>query len=168
MVESMDESLEVLIESMEEAECEEAVELIALAMNGEEASWAWKTMKHYFACRKEGIDSGRDYYVWRYEGGIHGLVGLHRQIWGPKENVWLSWFVVHPEHHGKGIGSALIDLITEKARHAGYKKLLVETYDSPTFEKARSFYKAKGFSKVGNIEDYLPDGAAMVVFGKRI
>ncbi len=51
---------------------------------------------------------------------------------------------------------------------AGYKNFLIETYDSPTFEKARSFYKAKGFSEIGRIEDYLPDGAAMIVFGKRI
>ncbi len=164
----MEELHEVIIEAMKEAECEEAVELIALSMNSEEACWARETMKLYFTCRKEGIDSGREYYVWRNEGKIHGLVGLHRQIWGPGENVWLSWFAVHPEHHGKGIGSALMDSITEKAQRAGYKKLLIETYSSPTFEKARSFYKTKDFSEVGRIEDYLPDGAAMVVFGKRI
>jgi GNAT superfamily N-acetyltransferase len=164
----MEESHEVIIEAMKEAECEEAVELIALSMNSEEACWARETMKLNFACRKEGIDSGREYYIWRNEGKIHGLVGLHRQIWGPGENVWLSWFAVHPEHHGMGIGSALIDWITEKAQRAGYKKLLIETYSSPTFDKARFFYKAKGFCEVGRIEDYLPDGAAMVVFGKRI
>ena len=167
-VEQMGRTSEIIFEAMKEEECEEAVELIALSMNSEEACWARETMKVYFACRNNGIDSGREYYIWRNEGTIQGLVGLHHQIWGPKENVWLSWFAVHPAHHGKGIGSKLIDLITEKARQAGYKKFLVETYSSPTFEKARSFYKAKDFSEIGRIEDYLPDGAAMVVFGKRI
>lgn len=138
-------------------------------MNSDEACWATETIKFYFACKKAGIDSGREYYVWRYNSSsICGLIGLHRQIWGPKENVWLSWFAVDPEHQGKGIGSKLIGLITAKVRQAGYKKLLVETYSSPTFEKARSFYKAKDFSEIGWIEDYLTDGAAMVIFGKEI
>jgi GNAT superfamily N-acetyltransferase len=137
-------------------------------MNKQEANWAVETMKLYFGCKKEGIESGREYYVWRKDDKICGLVGLHRQIWGPEGNVWLSWFAIHPSYQAKGIGGKLIDLITEKARRAGHKKLLVETYSSPTFEKARRFYKAKGFSEVGRIEDYLPDGAAMVVFGKEI
>jgi ribosomal protein S18 acetylase RimI-like enzyme len=80
----------------------------------------------------------------------------------------LSWFAVDPEYQDKGVGSRLIDLITEMARQAGYKKLLVETYSSTTFEKARGFYKSKNFSEIGRIEDYLPDGTAMVVFGKSI
>jgi GNAT superfamily N-acetyltransferase len=164
----MEEALKVTIEPMVETDCDEAVELISLSMNSEEACLARETMKLYFGCKKEGIGSGREYYVWRYRDNICGLVGLHRQIWGPQENVWLSWFAVHPEYHGKGVGGTLIDLITEKARQAGYKKLLVETYSSPTFEKARSFYKAKGFYEVGRIEDYLPGGAAMIVFGKKI
>jgi GNAT superfamily N-acetyltransferase len=164
----MEEQLDVSIEPMTEGDCEEAEELVRLSMNDEEACWARETMRFYFACKKEGIDSGREYYVWRRDGKIRGLVGLHRQIWGAEENVWLSWFAVHPEHHRKGTGGTLIDLITEKARQGGYKKLFVETYSSPTFEKARSFYKAKGFSEAGRIADYLPDGAAMIVFVRGI
>ena len=102
----------ILIKPMTEADCQEAIQLVGISMNIEEARWADETMKFYFACSKVGIDSGREYYVWRYGGKICGLVGLHRQIWGPKENVWLSWFAVHPEYRGKGVGSSLIDLIT--------------------------------------------------------
>ncbi len=61
-----------------------------------------------------------------------------------------------------------MDSIAENAVQVGYKKLFVETYENPTFKKALSFYKAKGFSEVGRIKDYLPDGTAMIVFGKRI
>lgn len=164
----MDTTPQISIEPMTEAQLEEAVQLVAVSMNDDEANWARQTMKLYFACRKLAVDSGRDYYVWQHNGKIYGLVGLHRYIWGPKENVWLSWFAVHPEQQGKGAGSLLIDSIKEQAIKAGHKNLFVETYDNQTFYKAHLFYKAKGFREMGRIQNYLPDGSAMVIFGMRI
>lgn len=164
----MCEILNISVEPMMEADVADSIKLIAVAMNPDEAEWARKTMDFYFKCKKCGLNSGREYYVWRYKSKISGLVGLHNYLWGPKGNVWLSWFAVHPEYHGKGAGSALMDAIEKQAKEAGFKKFLVETYDSPTFKKARSLYLAKGFSKIGKIEGYLPDGSAMIVFGKSI
>ena len=164
----MKQELQVSIEPMMEEDVEQSVELISVAMNRDEAEWARETMEFYFACKNHGLDSGRRYYVWRYQGEIHGLVGLHRYLWGPKENVWLSWFAIHPVYRGRDVGSAMIDAIEEIAKQSGYKKFLIETYDNPTFERARSFYKAKGFSQMGRVEDYLADGSAMLVFSKRI
>jgi len=158
----------VEIEPMREKQVDEAVRLIDISMNSDEAAWARKSMEFYFACGGHGIDSGRDYYVWREQGQIFGLIGLHRYIWGPEENVWLSWFAVHPEHQGRGAGAALIKEIRERASRAGYKKLLVETYDSPTFEKARRFYMANGFERSGRIDNYLRDGSAMIVLAMQI
>lgn len=146
---------------MKEDDLEEAIRLISDSMNSDE-------MEFYFSCNKHDIDSGRQYYVWRDNGQIYGLVGLHRYIWGLEENVWLSWFAVYPDHQGKGIGSALMDAAKEHAARAGYKKLPVETYDGPTFEKARRFYRARGFSETGRIENYLTDGSAMIVFATQI
>jgi GNAT superfamily N-acetyltransferase len=158
----------VALEQMGEGDLEEAVSLVSAAMNENEAEWAQDAFEFYFACKGRGLDSGREYCVWRRSGKICGLVGLHRYIWGPRENVWLSWFAVHPQEQGRGFGRALIAKIAERAQEQGYKKLLVETYDSPTFDKARSFYGANGFCEWGRIESYLPDGGAMIVFGKEI
>ena len=160
--------LEVLIEPMVETDSEEAIKLVRVAMNPDEADWARETLKLYFEGSRKDVDTGREYYVWRNKGRICGLVGLHRYVWGPAENVWLSWFAVDPDLHGKGAGSAMISAIEKRAVQAGYRKLFVETYESPTFETARSFYKAKGFCEMGRIENYLPDGSAMIVFGKII
>jgi len=159
---------EITIKLMSEDQVDEAVELVSKAMNADEGKWARNTMELYFTSKRHGIDSGREYYVWRDGGQICGLVGLHRHIWGPKENVWLSWFAVHPDWQGQGAGGALIDAIRKQAVRNGHKKLLVETYDSKTFDKARSFYEGKGFRQIGRIENYLPDGSAMVVFGMDI
>jgi len=164
----MCEVLNISVEPMTEADIADSVKLIAASMNQDEAEWARETMDFHFKCKISGLNSGREYYVWRYNNKIQGLVGLHRYLWGPKENVWLSWFAVHPEHHGKGAGSALMDAIEKQAKEAGFKKFLIETYDSPAFKKARSFYSAKGFLKIGKIKGYLPDDSAMIVFGKSI
>lgn len=160
--------IRVTIELMMESDIEESVELVAAAMNKDEAEWARETIEFYFACKKYGLDSGREYYLWRHQGKIQGLVGLHRYVWGPKDNVWLAWFAVHPNMQGTSVGSAMLDEIEHHAKKIGYKKLFVETYNSPIFKKARSFYKAKGFSQAGKIDDYLPDGSAMIIFEKRI
>jgi GNAT superfamily N-acetyltransferase len=164
----MERTSQISIEPMREEDIEEAVQVISLAMNSDEAKWAEETIKFYFACKRQGVDSGREYYVWRYGGRICGLVGLHRYVWGPEENVWLSWFAVQPEYQSKGAGSALMDAIKKHAIKAGYKKFFIETYEHPTFEKAHLFYKAHGFRKIGRVEDYLPDGSAMIVFGMQI
>ena len=153
---------------MTESDIEDAVELISRAMDNNEALWAQETMENYFACKKQGFNTGREYYIWRHEWKIRGLVGLHSYIWGPKENVWLSWFAVDPAYQKKGIGSALMVSIEKRAKQAGYEKFFIETYDNPTFRKAISFYKSAGFSELGRINNYLPDGSAMIVFGKNI
>jgi predicted GNAT superfamily acetyltransferase len=51
--------------------------------------------------------------------------------------------------------AATLDL----ARERGYSQLFIETYSSPTFERARAFYAARGFEQVGAIRGYMPDGA---------
>ena len=158
----------VSLEQMRESDLEEAVSLVCAAMNENEADWARETMAFYFACKRHDLDSGREYCIWRCGGQLCGLVGLHRYVWGPRENVWLSWFAVHPEYQGRGFGRALIAKVVERAQGQGYRKLLVETYDGPTFDKARSFYAANGFRECGRIEDYLPGGSCMIVFGKTI
>jgi GNAT superfamily N-acetyltransferase len=158
----------VALEPMSEGDVEEAVSVISAGMNENEAEWARETFAFYFACEKHGLESGREYYVWRHSGEVCGLVGLHRYRWGPRENVWLSWFAVHPRQQRQGFGRALIAKIVERAQGRGYRKLLVETYDGPTFDKARSFYAANGFREWGRVEGYLPDGSCMIVFGKTI
>ncbi|HKZ17682.1 MAG TPA: GNAT family N-acetyltransferase, partial [Geobacteraceae bacterium] len=94
--------------------------------------------------------------------------GLHHYEWGPDENVWLGWFAVSPKLQGQGIGALLMRETEQAAKTLGYRKLFIETYDSPTFSRAMRFYAKAGFRKAGTIENYLPDGSPMVVFLKEL
>ncbi len=155
-----------ILEPMTYHDIDEAVALITRAMNPSEGQWARYTMTAHFQCASHGIDDGRSYFVWRLSGKIVGLVGLHHYLWGPQRNVWLSWFAVDPALQRQGHGRALLKAIEQLALQKGYQKFLVETYNHPDFDKARSFYLSQGFTLVGSIADYLEDGADMIVFAK--
>ena len=154
------------IEKMTAQDVEEAVALISRAMNPSESKWARRTMAYHFKCANNGIDDGRTYFVWRSANRIFGLVGLHHYLWGPEQNVWLSWFAVEPSFQRQGHGSALLKAIESVALEHGYRKFLVETYAHVDFASARGFYTSQGFSEVGRISNYLDDGSDMIVYGK--
>jgi GNAT superfamily N-acetyltransferase len=156
------------LEKMVEEHVEEAVALISRAMNPSEGKWAEKTMTHHFRCASNGIDDGRSYFIWRSADRISGLVGLHHYLWGPDQNVWLSWFAVEPSLQRQGHGSALLKAIESLALGYGYRKFLVETYDQRDFANARIFYASHGFSEVGRISNYLDNGSDMIVYGKEL
>lgn len=143
-------------------------DLVSVAMNSEEGEQARETLRFHFGCRQHGLDDGRSYYVLASHKGVAGIVGLHRYIWGPPENVWLAWFAVRPELKGAGLGNRLMTAITELALNQGYKKLYVETYSTSEFADARRFYEAKGFAQVGEVTSYLPNDGDMVVYAKEL
>jgi GNAT superfamily N-acetyltransferase len=158
--------MEIGLQKMSAGDIDSAVELIASAMNCHEAAWAKTTMEFHFECLRHKLIDGRSYYIWKEGDSIVGLAGLHNYIWGPKENVWLAWFAVDPAYQGKGYGSRMLSEIEKLAVSMGYKKFFVETYDNPVFDKARSFYRARGFFKAGLVNNYLPDNSPMVVYQK--
>ena len=163
----MDEA-DIELTSMGPEDIDAAAALVSRAMNADEGRWAARTMRFHFGCQAHHDDDGRTYYLWKQNDAIQGLVGLHHQIWGPEENVWLAWFAVEPGQQGKGIGRQLLAAVERVAQARGFRKLLVETYEHADFDKARRFYERSGFRQTGRIADYLPDGSPMVVYAKRL
>ncbi|MRR55586.1 MAG: GNAT family N-acetyltransferase [Deltaproteobacteria bacterium] len=143
-----------------------AAELICAAMNPDEGAWARLTIKRHFALRAQGLEDGRHYFALLVDGILAGISGLHHYEWGPEENVWLGWFALSPNLQGRGFGVRLMTETERTARSLGYRKLFVETYATPTFARAIRFYTRTGFRQAGMIENYLPDGSAMLVFLK--
>jgi ribosomal protein S18 acetylase RimI-like enzyme len=145
-----------------------AAALVGEAMNPDEEAWARVTIGRHFEMRVNGLDDGRRYFALLVDGVMAGISGLHHYEWGPDENVWLGWFAVTPLLQGRSFGVRMMAETERAARSLGYRKLFIETYDTPTFSRAINFYRKAGFRKAGMIENYLPDGSPMVVFLKEL
>jgi len=153
---------------MTEADIDSAVDLVRSAMNTAEAEQARTTFILHFGCARHGIDDGRIYFVAAVESVTLGVVGLHRYVWGPPENIWLAWFAVDPNLKGLGFGQTLFQFASERAQQLGHRKLFVETYSTPEFAAARSFYQKMGMVPGGIITPYLPCGGNMIVYYKEL
>jgi GNAT superfamily N-acetyltransferase len=159
---------ELIIRKLPPQLADEAADLIGTAMNPNEGAWARVTIERHFALRAQGVDDGRHYFAFLVDGHLAGVSGLHHYEWGPEENVWLGWFALTPKLQGHGFGIRLMADTERAARSLGYRKLFIETYATPTFARAIRFYTRAGFRQAGIIENYLPDGSAMLVFLKEL
>ena len=153
---------------MAEADAASVADLVARAMGCAAGTQALDTFRHHFQCRRHGIDDGRIYYVLTVDDTVLGVTGLHRYVWGPKENIWLAWFAIEPSVRRQGFGAYLLDAMLDRAKQDGYKRFFIETYSSSAFAPARSFYLSQGFACVGEIRSYLPDGDDMLIFAKEL
>ncbi|AWH84979.1 GNAT family N-acetyltransferase [Flavobacterium album] len=78
------------------------------------------------------------YYVVEIDGSIMGCGGFNRRD-DEKRGV-LSWDIIHPDAHGKGVGSALV-----KFRIAEMQKLGMEEIGVRTTQLVYPFYEKMGF-----------------------
>ncbi|MBD3344885.1 MAG: GNAT family N-acetyltransferase [Chitinivibrionales bacterium] len=158
----------ISLKPLDQEHIDEAAHFVGLVMNPEEREYAYRTLVFHFGCRNSGYDDGRLYYMWQKDGSICGLAGLHRYVWGPMENAWLGWFGIAQNLRRKGFGRIVMQSVENRAVKVGIRKLFIETYSSPEFAAARAFYENVGFALSGKIPDYMPDGAALLVYYKRL
>lgn len=78
------------------------------------------------------------------------------------EGADLSWLAVAREHHRMGVGTALLQVLTERLRSDGVQRLEVSTVaDSLDYEpymRTRAFYRARGFKDFRVDRDFYGDG----------
>lgn len=84
------------------------------------------------------------------------------------DRVWNLYFLaVHPQVHGRGVGSAIVDHLVDHLRSLGdavARVLLVETSSTAAYAQARGFYTARGFVEEARIRQYYGPEDDKVVF----
>jgi len=100
----------------------------------------------YLASRKE------EYYIIESSGRILGSGGIN---FFPESGLArISWDMVHPEFHGKGIGKMLVEHRIERIRqHPGMREAVVRTS-----QYAWRFYEKCGFTLVTVQKDFWAKG----------
>jgi ribosomal protein S18 acetylase RimI-like enzyme len=85
------------------------------------------------------------------------------------EGTWqLYWIAVHPLYQGSGVAQALEKYAEAFVRELGGYWLLAETSSQTGYERARAFYRKRGYVELAQIPDYYKPLDNLVIYGKRL
>lgn len=84
----------------------------------------------------------------------------------------LSWLGVASEHHGEGVGSALLAALEDEVERRGIKRVQVGTVakesQEPAFAATRRFYLSHGFRQVEVERDFYGRGRHRALLEKTL
>ena len=129
---------------------------------GVNAFFAEFALSEFTTARFEAIlDDGQDLLmVSENEDGIDGYIRLAESRAAPMDglsDLEIVTLYVQPRHHGKGIGSALLDIAIDYMREKRRPSIWLTTNSENT--PAIDFYIAKGFRQVGVTDFRIGDQA---------
>ena len=85
---------------------------------------------------------GGDFLITTIDNKIVGM-GAFQKI--DDETAEIKRMRVEPDYQGKGIGSLILDTLIDKAKAAGYRKLVLDTTDK--MQAAQHLYRSRGFKE---------------------
>jgi ribosomal protein S18 acetylase RimI-like enzyme len=95
---------------------------------------------------EHSTDPGRFVYVADIDGAVAGFVsGEERTHWSGEPELYVGELAVSMQYKGRGIGRALIEAVTEHAKHLGLATITLDTGAANT--PARAFYRRLGFDE---------------------
>jgi GNAT superfamily N-acetyltransferase len=108
----------------------------------------------------QNIDLGRNLPLLAVSGDkIIGDATLHQQLGGWKRHIGRVSVLVHPEHRGRGLATALVNEIVEISRNIGLEKVEAEFIGEQ--EAAIHMFAMLGFSNLVRMENYVKDMQAI-------
>ena len=115
------------------------------------------------ACLAVSMDPAHLVLVARREGKACGFIRLHPR--GVAGSPYVASVAVSEGERGRGAGTALLD--AAEARFAGkarYIFLCVSSFNG----RARALYERHGYVLIGELPDYVIDGASELLMAKRL
>ncbi len=115
------------------------------------------------ACRVRCSDPEYHLFVARREGEPRGFILIHPH--GLAGSPYVASVAVAEQFRSQGIGSHLLDFAEDLFRgRSRYIFLCVSSFTV----RARALYERRGYSVVGELKDYLIEGASEILMHKRL
>lgn len=123
----------------------------------------WITLgRGYEACKALSLDPAYRTLVARRDGAPCGFIRLHPR--GVAGSPYVASVAVSETERGHGVGRALLDEAERLFPNARYIFLCVSSFNP----RARALYERQGYRLIGELPDYVIDGASELLMAKRI
>ncbi|MFI5182212.1 MAG: GNAT family N-acetyltransferase [Thermoanaerobaculia bacterium] len=123
----------------------------------------WITLGRGFeACRALALDPAYQTLVARRDGAPCGFVRIHPR--GVAGSPYIASIAVAAKERGQGVGKALLDETERCFPRARYIFLCVSSFNP----RARALYERHGYRLIGELPDYVIDGASEHLMAKRL
>lgn len=114
------------------------------------------------ACRAAALDPDCVVLVARAGGAPLGFARLHPR--GVAGSPYLASIAVDAPARSRGVGAALLDAAEKRFAGARWMFLCVSSFNA----RARALYERRGYRPVGELPDYVVDGASEILMVKRL
>lgn len=149
-----------MIRLIERAEVPQAAQLVRRVFPWQgplERSFYWAWMRYEqpivrWLLRVVGIAAIEDTWVDVDEyGTLRGTIGLYATTKDADEARWVSWFCVHPDFRGLGIGKSLLDHLIAVVRDRGLRYLRLYTGSDAAEARAQVLYESRGLRETRRV-----------------
>jgi GNAT superfamily N-acetyltransferase len=76
----------------------------------------------------------------------------------------LYWIAVRQDHHGRGLGRALLEEVERRVAAAGGRRIYIETSNRPQYQPTRGFYLRSGYEQAALLKDFYAAGDDKVIY----
>jgi ribosomal protein S18 acetylase RimI-like enzyme len=136
------------------------VEWCARLMAGSEP---WITLQRDLSgCREALARPGTELFVAHENDQPLGFVLV--APYGMAASPYLASIAVARDARGRGVGSELLRFIERHFADRGHLFLLVSSFN----DRARVLYERHGYAPVGELKDFIVDGASEIILHKRL
>jgi len=80
----------------------------------------------------------------------------------------LYWIAVHPDLHGRGLGSRLLIESERRIAEQGGRRVYVDTSSRREYAAAHALYVRAGYREVARLPDFYAPGDARLIFEKAL
>jgi ribosomal protein S18 acetylase RimI-like enzyme len=115
----------------------------------------------------KGAASGYEFHFMESDGAVRGYA-CYGEIPCTVGSFDLYWVAVDKSQQRRGIGKLLVELVEERLREQGGRKVYIETSSKPLYDPTRAFYARCGYREVARFPDFYAPGDGKVVYEKTL